>query len=503
MTGEATDAAVAPAPAHAAKPARRFLGLTLADVLEQRRRAALSFTVGLVILLLVQIPTIEQSFLGDPDRQMMETAFQLRGDLIGGLAEPVLFLDFDDRSLSQSAGAAPFKPPLATVPRASIADLLDFVRTAPPSQAPHAVIVDVDVAQPASDGDAGVARLRQALAAWAAATAAPPLVIVREPYAAAAVGLSGQGQVLPDTPYDDIVQPAPDIFWAQARVLTDEHGVVREFRPYDCVLTRAGVKPLYSAALIAYQFTETDSAVLQHAAARHWMADGAARCVGRTPAPALPHGERIDYHLSMGQTYQQRVWPNLDPAWPGFAACGHSDSAVFRRLSVVDVLDAVRAGGDVSHSLLCRHVVIIGGANSSQADFVQTPLDEMSGAMVLANAVRGLQLTHGGMRAIPLIGQVLLLALVTAALTLAAAATHRAKRHYKRLRRSARTRHWTHRFAAAALNPVVLNGAIAFAAQCVGVALLAVSLNFGLWGYLSAPAFGAAITQTIQEFSDA
>ncbi len=379
---------VASEPHHAAHPARRFLGLSVADILAQRRRAGLSFAVGLLILLLIQIPAVEQSFLGDPDRQMMETAFQLRADLIRGLAEPVLFVDFDDRSLSQSAGAAPFKPPLATIPRASIADLLDFARTAPPNEAPHAVILDVDIAQPASDGPAGIARLRQALAAWGAAASAPPLVIVREPYAASAVGLDGAGQVLPDTPYDDIVQPAPNIFWSQARVLTDEHGVVREFRPYDCVLTRGGVKPLYSAALIAYQFTETDPAVLQHALARHWMAEAAARCVGRTPPPPLIHGERIDYHLSMGLTFQQRVWPDLDPRWPGFATCGRSDSAVFRRLSAVDILDAVRAGGDVSHSLLCRHVVIIGGTNSSQGDFVQTPLDEMSGSVVLANAVR-------------------------------------------------------------------------------------------------------------------
>lgn len=463
----------------------------------------LSFAVGLLILLLVQIPAVEQSFLGDPDRQMMETAFQLRADLIGGLAEPVLFIDFDDRTLTQSPGAAPFKPPLATMPRASIADLLDFARGAPPSQAPHAVILDVDIAQPASDGDAGVARLRQALAAWAGAPTAPPLIIVREPYAASAVGLDGTGQVLPDTPYDDIVQPAPNIYWSQARVLTDEHGVVREFRPYDCVLTRAGVKPLYSAALIAYQFTETDPKVLAQAPARHWMTEAAARCAGSTPPPPLTHGERIDYHLSMGLGFQGRVWPDLDPRWPGFAACGRSNSAVFRRLSAIDIVQAVQAGGDVSHALLCRHVVIIGGTNSSEGDFVQTPLDEMSGSVVLANAVRGLQLTHGGMRAIPLIGQVLLLALVNVALAISAASTRRARRHYARLRKHPRKGRLGHRLATAALNPVVLNGMIAFAAQCLGIALLAVSLNFGLWGYLSAPAFGAAITETILEFSDA
>jgi hypothetical protein len=32
--------------------------------------------------------------------------------------------------------------------------------------------------------------------------------------------------------------------------------------------------------------------------------------------------------------------------------------------------------------------------------------------------------------------------------------------------------------------------------------LLLVSLNFGLWGFVSAPVFAAAITETVQEFAD-
>ncbi|MFI4974926.1 MAG: hypothetical protein ACHP84_10340, partial [Caulobacterales bacterium] len=36
----------------------------------------------------------------------------------------------------------------------------------------------------------------------------------------------------------------------------------------------------------------------------------------------------------------------------------------------------------------------------------------------------------------------------------------------------------------------------------LGIALLVISLNFGLWGFLSAPAVAAAITETIQEFTD-
>ena len=57
---------------------------------------------------------------------------------------------------------------------------------------------------------------------------------------------------------------------------------------------------------------------------------------------------------------------------------------------MIDVLDAVKEDPNASRSLLCQHLVIIGGTNESSADFVQTPDNEMNGSVVLANAVRGL-----------------------------------------------------------------------------------------------------------------
>jgi hypothetical protein len=52
------------------------------------------------------------------------------------------------------------------------------------------------------------------------------------------------------------------------------------------------------------------------------------------------------------------------------------------------------------------------------------------------------------------------------------------------------------------LNPLVMNGMVALVAHLTGIALLLVTLNYGLWGFLSAPAFAAAITESIQEFLD-
>ncbi len=487
-------------PAHHS-PHKRRRGFSLAQLAGERRRMAISFGVGLLVLLLIQIPAVEQSFLGGPDREMMEAAFKMRADVTRGTAEPVLFLDIDDRTISRlTPPNTPFAPPIGTTPRAMLADLLDFIRTAPPNEAPRVVVMDVDIAQPASDGPAGVARLQAALAAWSASNTAPPLIIARESYPGSTFGMADASLVLADTPYDSIVQPAPNIYWSTPKVLGDENGEIRELVPFECVLTSAGMKPLYSAALLAYQFAERDQKVLANAHARHWMQDAANRCQDRHFTP-LAHGEKINYHISLDLGFAGRVWPDLYPTWPGFKTCGDSDSAIFRRLSVGDITDAIHAGGDVSHALLCQHVVIIGGTNASAGDFVQTPLNEMNGSVVLANAIRGLELSHGGLRPIPLPFQVLLLLLVSLAISASAIASDQARRRYRRLRRSAHKHKWDRRIAIFSLNPIILNGIIAVGAHCIGIGLLIVSLNFGLWGFLSAPAFAAAITETVQEFA--
>jgi hypothetical protein len=120
--------------------------------------------------------------------------------------------------------------------------------------------------------------------------------------------------------------------------------------------------------------------------------------------------------------------------------------------------------------------------------------------VVLANAIRGLQLTRGGLRAIPLIFQVLLLLVITLAMSATNLATARARRQYRHLRRSAHKATLGRRLAIIPLNPIILNGLIALAAQGFGIGLLTVSLNFGYWGFLSAPVYAAALTEALQEF---
>lgn len=487
------------------KRSLRILRVRGHDLRQDWGRAALTFTVGLVVLLAIRVPLVERSFLGAFDRQMMATAFKFNADNVQGRADPILFIDIDDRTLSELSppSRATFDAPIATMPRALIADILNFVRSSPnPNTAPRAMVVDIDIAAPASDGPEGVARLRQALTDWAADANAPPLIIAREAFPG---GLMQQPDsvvpVLPTSPYDDVVDRSQNIYWSTVKALADKDNVVREFRPYECVRRPQGVVPLYSAAMLAYGFM-SGREELQNAAARHWMTEARPRCQS-APDVVDSHGEMINFHLSLQRfTEQQTVWPDLRDDWPGFQYCGQNDVAAFRQLAAVDLVRAAQAP-DAARDVLCRRLVILGGTNGVGNDYVQTPLDDMNGSMVLANAVSGLQMTHGGMRQAPLYIQIALLLVVCLGISGSFVLSERARKRYARLRKLGVKRPWWRKAALLTLNPVILNTVLAFGSHWLGVGLLLVSLGLGYWGYLSAPAFAAAITETILDFADA
>ncbi|HEY9218750.1 MAG TPA: hypothetical protein VIO94_11915, partial [Phenylobacterium sp.] len=129
-------------------------------------------------------------------------------------------------------------------------------------------------------------------------------------------------------------------------------------------------------------------------------------------------------------------------------------------------------------------------------------MDEMPGAVILANGVRGLQLADGGLRRFPVTSQILLLVIVCLAFTAGFAFTRRLRRLYRRYLRRTDEPKLSIRMGVIVLNPVVVNAVLAFGAHLLGIALLLVTLDFGLWGFISAPAMAASLTETMQEFAE-
>lgn len=464
------------------------------------RRFIVTIGAGAIVLAAMQFPIVEQSALGDPDRAMLDMAFRLRTDLFGGDADPVLFIDFDDRTTVQNSGQINGwpRPPEAMTDREMLAQILEFIRTAPPEQQAGAVMLDVDLATPQPEDPEDLARLREVFSNWARTPSAPFLVMARQAFPSRALDQEGNRLIVPASDYDDIIGQAPNIYFGSVKVLANKDAEVQDFVPFECVVGPNGPDVLYSAILLLYGALEKGQ-IPEGAPVRRWM-EQAPKVCAEAKGDAVPHErERINYHMSMEIEADDRVWPDLDPSWNGDGRCLTGDRAIFRRLSAADV---AAAGLDASRDILCGRLVIIGGSNLSQADFQQTPLDEMPGPVILANSIRGLQLNGGGMRRLPLWGMFLVLVPVAIGISAGFAFTRQARREYKRwLRRNPEGNFWM-RMRALPFNPVVLNWLLALAAHLVGVGLLLISLGWGLWGFLSAPAFASAIAETAQEFAD-
>lgn len=480
--------------------ARKFarLGREIAvDVARYWPRALITFLAGALVLVLLRQPIVEQSLLGQPDRQMLNTAFYLRTDVFVGDGDPALLIDIDNATIAgfQSHALSQGREPSPSASRGLIADLLRYTLAAPPGREPKAVILDVDLAAP-TDDPAGEAKLHGVLADWAADPAAPTLIISRESFSPDLLGGEGSVRGLPTSAYDDIVSKAGNIYWAEAKILTDMYGQAVELLPYECVRNQGRVEPLFSAALLSYAVLEGGK-VAPAAPVRKWMAEAADHC-RKTPHLPILHGEAINYHISLARTDDHRVWPPLPKTWPGYAVCGReTDPAMFRRLSAGVIQ---QAGVDASPDILCRRLVVIGGTNSVANDYLSTPLGEMPGAMILINAARGLQISGGGLRQAPLSLQLLVLGVISVAITTSFTLSRRARLTYRERRGVARG--WAREIVLLPLNPVVLNFTVALLAHGLGIGLMLVALHLGHWGFLSGPAFGSALAETIQDFTD-
>jgi len=463
------------------------------------RRFAVTLGAGVIIMIAMQFPVVEQSMLGNPDRAMVNTAFKLRADLFAGEGDPVLFIDFDDRTTAQSTSVDGWpRAPEARTNRRLLAQILEFIRTAPPEDQAAAVMLDVDLATARPDEPEYVSALRGVLDAWSKTPTAPFLVMAREAFPPQALNQEGEALILPATEYDDIVDQAPNIYYGSVKVLADQTGTVGDFVPFECIVTPKGPDVLYSAVLLLYGALEQGQ-IPKGAPVRKWLEMAPNTCAKGGADAYVHQREQINYHISMGMRADDRVWPDLPPDWNGDGRCHGGDRAIFRRLSAADV---AAAGPDASRSILCGRLVIIGGTNLAQGDFQQTPLNEMPGPVILANSVRGLQLNGGGMRRLALWAQIMVLIPVALLISAGFAVTRQTRREYKRwLRRHPGGNFWM-RMRALPFNPVVLNWTLALLAHYVGVGFLLWSLGWGYWGFLSAPAFASAVAETAQEFAD-
>jgi CHASE2 domain len=467
---------------------------------------------------LLQIEGIERSFLGAPDREMLQTAFKLRDGVARGSGDPVLWLDIDYETLmagNVDAVAAPGSTaksgdehgPVPYVPRTVIAAALDYARSADASL----VLLDVDVGWNTRDLE-GQAALMAALDRWAGDPRAPLLLLAREVLALP------PGPTLPASPLDTVISAAPNITAATVSNLSAGGGV-REFVAGQCMIGPDG-QNLFVPSAVTYAMaaqrqarqasgptpsqTPNQTSLAEPAAiVRQVKADTKAlaqACQQARPAflPPVQAAGLISWHIGFSYPGTIKAAP-VAAHWPHIKRCGLSaPPPSASRISVADIL---ASPASASTEPLCGRLVIIGADNPIQQDRAATPIGLLPGPIILANAMRGhfdtgpIMRTGGGW--VRLCLQIGLLVLTVIAVVWAF-------QWVSRLRLSLKARQPASVLTKALLfitHPLCFKFVVAFVTFGIGALVTAWSLNLGFWGLLSAPAYFAALFEAWQQIN--
>jgi hypothetical protein len=340
--------------------------------------------------------------LGNPfnsaEHELFDFLAKAKRNAVGGDAPPVVQITFDQDTRTKYWSAKmpeksfaewPAVTPLVFAESAMNAARAGCLRIGPNRSCPAIIVVDFDiwpVGAPRAEQE--IAGFSKFLSLWAQDGRLPLAVFIREPQLR-----EKKLELAAATPWDAIVQGAPNLAWATGEGFTDDDGVARTFSYYTCSYSAASghTMALPQAALFALAASRGQSPAMSKEnvldALRKQVQCGINPMGGgqpfdlRTGQSSIIHfpGRTgfIGYHLD-------------DPARAGaapMAAPQHDGSGspviqivpgqiVFARDATLDFADGA--------------IVVLSAVEPYFEDRHWTPYGSMPGALVLANAMRGL-----------------------------------------------------------------------------------------------------------------
>jgi len=269
---------------------------------------------------------------------------------------PVTLVLIDDQSFEAWHRPFPIKKKI-------IADLIAKARTTKP----RAILVDLDIS--ADSGDDAEA-LHQILESWGSTD--PPLLFPRE------LSLDTSGNSLPVAPtdFEQHFKAGKPLFWVNVLFDVGDGGKIRNWNLWE--VPKGGCEAVLSPALLAYAYKSGGMA----------MAETAQKYLGAR------YGQDCEEkHLQDGVTVP--AWlSEADKSSPIQFSFPRTDSAMSAvmvedgKVPALVQLSAFQfAQRPVASSAMSDRFVIIGNSYDSNGDFHDTPIGEMEGMRVIANAV--------------------------------------------------------------------------------------------------------------------
>ncbi len=474
----------------------------------------------------LQLPMVQQSFVGAPDSAGLQNVLQIQRNVVGGDAAPVAMIDFGDADWLPAAARKPEPSPVAAapegatpapaavaetapapdlfpnrnvplyVPRAALAELLDFLS----GTGAVAVFVDVDTSFAPSEADDRT--YAEAIARWRARPDAPLLALARTNWATPSI-FARNGMAEPD-PNDRVVE-------GTVRIWSDAEQVVDNVEYWSCEGAAGARAPrasvaLYLAAAARYDDGLKGRRAVDDALARQDCDQRPRRLTLATPRGDMVFAAQsgpIHYHLGLDKladaSWSAPRWPTvtLRPAPAG--RCGQQTGAAASLIRVSDIFAGLDEGG-VSAGALCGAMVVVGASAEIVRDVHPTPYGEMPGAFILANAARGLDLS-GPLKRYPYLMGLAMVAVVSIIVFFVHDAVYRWSN--RALRRRPRT------LAGRALyfvidkttHPLTFSFLISNLLFLVGLVLTFFMIKDGYWGVFAASALAASLSNAFDDVS--
>ncbi|MDX2234586.1 MAG: CHASE2 domain-containing protein [Hyphomonadaceae bacterium] len=486
---------------------------------------------AVVVWTALQLPVIQQSFVGAPDKVGLQNVLQLQRNLVGGDATPVAVVDFGDGDwLAAAARKAPAAPapaveaadpaqptpppetgtPVAQaaetyvpeqnvplyVPRQALAEVLDFLA----GSGAVAVFVDVDTSYAPSPQDDRL--FADAIARWRARPDAPLLTLARTNWVTPSI-FARNGMEEPG-PNDRIVE-------GTVRIWSDAEQVVDNVEYWTCEGAAGARQPRASVTLYLAAAARFDDGLKGKQAVSDALARVPCDRRPRTLTLDVPGGDMafpaqdgpIHYHLDLNRlddgSWSAPRWPPATLRPSAAARCGQDTRAAAALLRVSDLLAGLDEGG-VSTSALCGGVVVVGASAEIVRDIHPTPYGDMPGAFILANAARGLDLS-GPLRRYPYFVGLGLVAVISIVVFLVHDTIYRwSNRFLMRPRRTTagKAARWV---VDKVTHPLTFSFLITNLLFLVGLVLTFFMIRDGYWGVFAASALAASLSNAFDDVS--
>lgn len=264
---------------------------------------------------------------------------------------PVTLVRIDDESFGHWHRPFPFS-------KAIIAGLVRAARDAKPA----AILVDLDISAATTQDDAKL--LTELLSNWQSGD--PPLLFPRE--------LAPNGSAFP-TVFDQYFVPGKPLYWVSVLFEERDGAKIRNGNLWE--VPTGTCHALLSPQLFSYAHEKGGITMVEYA--QDYLARGAPGCLGRA---AVAPDDAPDWLKTADKSAPiQFSFPKSEMAMSRMTIRGSSDPALIQ-LSAYQF-----AQRPVASSALANRFVIIGNSYAANGDSHDTPIGEMEGMRVIANAV--------------------------------------------------------------------------------------------------------------------